>query len=448
MTLSIRSRLLGVGSLVLAVFILLAAAALDQAYEHSAEQALIDRGQSRIYALLAAVNVESGKVSIPGEMPEARFSQLGSGLYAEIQKGDGDLLWRSTSATGQTLPSLPFIPQTGVWQQAFVNNVEGNEFYATAYQVEWENQDGGYSPYRFVVYEDTAAYRAQIASFRKTLWTWLGGMGLLLVLVQAVLLVWGLRPLNRIAGELDDMEKGRRDALSGDYPRELKRLAGNLNTLLSSEKRRLEQYRNALGDLSHSLKTPLAILHGETYKPDEKAIDRGLLGEQIGRMTRTIEYHLQKAAAAGQTALAKPIAVKPMLEQIVRGLNKVYADKGIDCDLLVEDSTMFIGDKGDLMELAGNLLDNAYKWSRNQVKVRAQLEQGRFLLQIEDDGPGVAPALREAIQQRGTRADVTVEGQGLGLAMVRQIVDLYHGEMRIADSQMGGARFEIILPQN
>jgi two-component system sensor histidine kinase PhoQ len=247
-----------------------------------------------------------------------------------------------------------------------------------------------------------------------------------------------------VADDVRAIEAGIAQRLDGDYPRELRNLTDNLNGLLTSADSHLKRYRDSLGNLAHSLKTPLAVLRGAVDGETNDAALRAIAREQLTGMTQLIEYQLQRAAAAGRTPLAAPVEVKPVVEKIVAALAKVYADKHVRVTLDVETAATFHGDAGDLTEMLGNLLDNACKWCRQQVRVTAhQLPSSgarRPLLDItvEDDGPGIPDDLKTRVLQRGTRADENTPGHGLGLAMVQDTVALYHGALTLEASPLGG----------
>jgi two-component system sensor histidine kinase PhoQ len=163
-------------------------------------------------------------------------------------------------------------------------------------------------------------------------------------------------------------------------------------------------------------------------------------------MDRIVAYQLQRASTSGRTRLAAPQPLRPAVERMLAALTKVYGDKRIATEVVVDAGVRFRGDEGDLTELLGNLLDNAFKWGRTRVRVSAEADGGRLTLSVEDDGPGVAPEQAQSVLERGVRADQSVPGQGIGLAVVRDIVDAYDGELRIERSGLGGARITLVLP--
>ena len=270
--------------------------------------------------------------------------------------------------------------------------------------------------------------------------------------------VWGLAPLRHVAEDLRSIESGERERLEGQYPQEIRRLTDNLNALIARDEGRLERYRNAMADLAHSLKTPLAVIKGIADKDAEPSGDAVQLSEQARRMNQIVEYQLQKASTSGKAGLARAVQPRSLVDKLLATLVKVYADKAVQVTVDIPERTVFHGESGDLMELAGNLLDNAFKCCRGRIAVRIrQVPEGQSSkasrpvgldLQVDDDGAGIPDDLREMVLQRGVRADEAACGQGIGLAVVREIVEAYEGQLEIGSSEeLGGARMSVFLPR-
>jgi two-component system sensor histidine kinase PhoQ len=318
-----------------------------------------------------------------------------------------------------------------------------------SFSVQWEIATDRNRHFTFEVAESREILGIQMAHFRRSLWGWLGAAALALLLVQGLVLRYGLAPLRRVAAELADIESGARQRLSAHYPRELGRLTERINAFIETGRGRLERSRNALAELAHSLKTPLAVLQS-TLDGDADAKDkRRILKEQTARMHRTIDYQLQRAAASGPTPLAPAVELAPLAHRLRDSLLKVYAGKGLSMEIDVDAGIAFHADEGDLVEILGNLLDNACKWADARVRVRAGCgDIDGLWLRIDDDGPGIPADQVDAVLTRGVRADATTPGHGIGLAVVREIVvEAYGGEISVADSDLGGAAVEIRMPR-
>ena len=442
MILSLHSRILLAASVVLAGFFGLTGLVLDKAFRDSAETALQERLQAQIHALLAAAELDDQDIMrLPVNLPEPRFATTGSGLYADVTTVNGVQRWRSQSALGMRMPTTEQ-PKVGERLYERLTLPTGVKLSVFSFGVSWQNSKGKNQRYTFRVVENLDGYYAQVRRYRRSLWGWLGGAAILLLAVQGTILRWGLAPLRRVADDLTAIEAGRARGLSGRYPKELRGLTDNLNALLNSAQAHLNRYRDSLGNLAHSLKTPLAVLRSTI---DDKSKPSQTMQEQVERMTQIVDYQLQRAATAGRTALTAPVPVRPKVERVVAALVKVYADKSVECHLSIDESVMFYGDEGDLLEILGNLADNAFKWCRRKVTIKARPGNAShdlselLELRVEDDGPGIPEPTVEIVLQRGQRADPATAGHGLGLAMVREIVGIYKGTLSITRSDLGGA---------
>lgn len=466
--LSLNLRVLIAASAVLSSFFGLAGVTLDRGYRANAEQALEAQLQGHIYALIAAAGLdENGQMRMPVSVPDTRFSNPESGFYAQVASNSGQWLWQSESMVGTVIPFNVYLARTEESRQTITES-SGRQLYLFSYGVEWSDAHDPRQAYTFSVAQDMAGFNDNLSDFRRSLWGSLGGVALLLLAVQGTILRWGLSPLKHAAAELEGIEAGQQARLQGDYPLELQGLTGNINTLLSEQQEHLERYRHTLADLAHSLKTPLAILQGAAESAAESAVENAsentaknrrsdqqlaqLVQEQVERMNQITGYQLQRAAASGWTALAAPVNVREVTRKVFAGLNKVYADKQVDAHYEVSDSVEFHGDEGDLMEIIGNLVDNAYKWSKQRVnvvvKTHASVDDGHhdFFLSVEDDGEGVAADMVRYVMQRGRRADSDIAGHGIGLSIVRDIVQVYGGTLEIARSEWGGAAITVWVP--
>ena len=441
---SLHGRLLLAASLVLAGFIGATGLALDKAFRVSARASMHDRLQSYIYALLAAADEDnSGRMIPPQEIPEPRFSKPDSGLYAMIAGSDGRLLWYSRSLAGR---SVNIVQQQTPGQREFRRLTQaGLELYAISFGVAWEDYANAEALYTFTVAEDTAAFEEQIDSFRMSLWSWLGAMAVVLLLVQGFILRWGLKPLRTVESDLQRIDQGAAEHLDGTYPTELTGLTSSLNSLIEHSKLVQTRYRNSLADLAHSLKTPLAIMQSFCEgKPEETGLSQDVVREQVERMDEIVEHQLQRAAVSGRATLARSVPLQHVLERLVRSLDKVYQEKQVDVRLDLDPGATFYGDEADLTEVLGNLLENAYKYCSGQIRVCVRCEKKTAVshaleITIEDDGHGIDPEMIDTVLQRGKRMDETVPGHGIGLSMAQEIIAVYGGELDIGSSSLGGA---------
>lgn len=441
---SLQARLVLAASLALAAFLGLGGVALERSFRDSAQTAVHQRLQADMYALLAAANVNAaGVLDMPTHLFDERLQRPGSGLYGQVVDGSGRSRWRSASELGDELP-LPAVLPPGTWEFRKVRSAHGRLFELN-FGVAWETDTGRSHHYTFSVAEDMSAYDAEVGRFRRSLVIWLGAAAVVLLMLQGTILRWSLAPLRRAAQELGAVQSGAQARLLQVYPRELQGLTDNLNALLETERRQLTRYRDGLADLAHSLKTPLAVLRGALTSSGNDAL-RVAVRDQIERMNHIVDYQLQRAATSGRTALMAPVPIAPVVRRVLASLDKVYRDKAVRNETLLPDGVCFRGDEGDLMELVGNLADNAYKWCAGLVRISVMGAQGEpLVLVVEDDGPGVPPDKLRAVFDRGERADPSVSGHGIGLAVVQDIARAYDGRVDVDRSALGGARVRVRL---
>lgn len=437
---SLQARVTWAAALVLLVFVALTSLALEQAFQASARSAREERLLGQLYLLMAAADSEGEGLTLPRDLAEARFSLPESGLYAQVSDAEGKAVWRSTSALGQ---DVPFDARLGPGVRRFhqATDAEGRGYFVEGFGVTWSI---GPVPrgYTFSVAEDLGPYEEELARFRVSLFGWLGAMALLLLVALLLALRWGLAPLRRVADEVAAVEAGRQERLHGDYPAELRALTGNLNALLAHEAARQARLGNALADLAHSLKTPLAVMRaalGEGGASGNGPPPAASLAEQIRRMDEIVAYQLERARGRPAATLSPPIPLAPAVERLLAALTKLHAGRELNLGLDLEPGLAFRGAEGDLLEVAGNLLDNAFKWCRTRVRVGARREAGLLVLRVEDDGPGIPAGLALSLGERGARADLSAPGHGIGLAVVREICQAYGGDLAIASSPLGGA---------
>lgn len=442
---SLRARLLAATAVLLLAFIGLTGFALQTAVSERAQQAEHDRLQGLSYALLGSADItDSGQFKLaPRVLPESDLSRPDSGLYALVVDEQGDIVWHSPSLLGDI--EMPRLPAVGQWQTLRVDRGD-DQLLTLSFGFRWVTQGGDDYRYTLVVAENTDTLVKQMQRFRGVLWTLLSASALILLIVELLILRWGLAPLRRLARNLAHLQSDDDRRLEGDYPNEIQPLVSNLNTMLANDQARLTRYRNALGDLAHSLKTPMAVLRGIA---DDKSLPesaRGSLRGQLSSMNDILDYQLQKAAAAGKRSLARPLAIAPVAQKLARALTKVYAEKQARLDVHIRADLRAPIDEGDLTELLGVVMDNACKYGHGRVVVDAQHNADTLSLWIDDDGPGFDPDSAQALLERGKRADTSREGQGLGLAVAAEIVRSYNGHIELCAGDLKGGRVAIDLP--
>lgn len=439
---SLNQRILFSASLVLFIFMVGTALTLDRAFYDSAQKALQDRMLGKLFLLMGEAEVdENGTLLMPEDLPALiEFEQLNSGIYAFITDRANTQIWKSISTLSIPIPSRSFLKEGEKRFEQITLNDEPHFIYS--FGVVWETDVNDY-PFTFHVIVDSTSLEAQIDRYRRDLWGWLGIMGLLLLIMQMLVLHWGLRPMRQVSKELNAVESGLQESVQGAYPVELKRLTDNINSLIQHERKHQQRYRNALADLAHSLKTPLTILRGAIRTEKLSQNMQTVLDEQIDRMDSIIQYQLRRAATAGSSPGRRLIALRPVVEKIVNTVNRAHFEKCPEIVIEIEPEFCLRMDEGDLMELLGNLIDNAFKWCRQAVTISAQYVHDDILLKVEDDGPGIKQEEIGRLIERGVRADQAMPGHGIGLAIVRDIVQAYDGALSIEPSRNIGASFII-----
>ncbi len=447
---SLSRRLLVSVAVPLALFFGVMMLVLDTGFRTLSDRQLQALLYAQIVTLIAAAEPNpSGGYDAPLNGLDARLATPDSGLYAEIRSDNH--IWRSPSTAGLHIDFGPPLAQ-GERRISYVMVGHGRVAVESR-GIAFEDNPKQAHPLTFSVAVSLTPYEQQLWVFRSRMLAWFTGLMALLLLSLAALLRRALAPLRRLEREIHEVEEGRSDLLGTGYPRELSGVARHLNALLVGERKRVARYRDTLGNLAHGLKTPLAVMRSALSAEVGSASSARIIGAEIDRMAGIIDHQLKRAAASGGALLGQaPVAVEPLAADLRSALLKVYGRKDLSIELAIQEGSHFIGDRGDLMELLGNLMDNACKWCREKVRVSAAVEDGRadgmgsLALLVEDDGPGIAEENRAKVLQRGVRTDEKVPGHGLGLAMVHDTVDLYGGKMVVDASFLGGARVALHLP--
>jgi signal transduction histidine kinase len=272
------------------------------------------------------------------------------------------------------------------------------------------------------------------------------------VLLMAALLQFrkGLSPFDELRRQLQAVRDGSAATVSGDYPSEVQPVVTDLNALLQHQATAVARAQSKAGDLAHGLKTPLAVLALEAERADAEghAELADTIRQQVSRMRRQVTYHLAQArAAASGTTVNARCSVAESADGLSRTLQRLYADRGLTFAIHADATHTVRVERQDLDEMLGNILDNACKWTRGRVVLSSSVSvaQGRVVITVDDDGPGIAPELRDVVLQRGVRADEASPGSGLGLAIARDLAELYGGSITLGASPLGGLRAELNL---
>lgn len=448
---SLYVKLLLSAMLIVALLMTVLAALQYQAYQQEHEKLIQHELQSDLTQLFST-QPDSPK----GELGHA-FSHLAIHWQDRQSDGlicrtDGKELWRDIQSeqlrSSQVQLCQQLLPLIGNERSRFHQLSLADEEHFYFYSMRFTRLLPPYfEPVTFYVIliksaslEDAQQRTYLLTLLTHTLFIYAGAVVILLLSTR-----WGLTSLRRLQDELDAIGQQQKERLDNQYEKELEPLTNSLNRLLENERKQTRRYQHTMNDLAHSLKTRLALIQATMEDQQLSAQARQGLNEQVSLMDSMIQYHLRRAVAGRQLLGRSGVDPLPVLQKILATMAKVYQHKRIHITLEHDDLLTFGGEQDDLFELFGNLLDNAHKFAISQVAIRLQQVRGTLQIKIEDDGPGVAPELREKVLQRGVRADNS-SGQGIGLAVCHEIIDSYNGTLTIGESELGGACFTLLLP--
>jgi signal transduction histidine kinase len=398
------------------------------------------RLQHEVEALLGALTFDdAGHPVLDTATVTPIYRQIFSGHYFRITAGGTELRSRSLWDTDIKVPTEP----AGASQRIHRDGPEGQRLLVLAQGFQKQGVN-----VTIAVAEDLSPVLADIQRFRVG-YTVLTVLILgVLVLVQRITVRNALRPLERTRQELARLEQGSVQALDEDVPMEMRPLVHEVNRLLTLTVRRLQRSRNAVGNLAHALKAPLTVLTQvahDTEAEDNQTL-RSAVEYQTDAMRRLVERELRRARLAGEGPAGSQFQAQPEITALVAALRRIHQGRQLDIETRIPADHRFAGDREDMLELLGNLLDNACKWARHRVRITVEPVPGLTAV-IEDDGPGIAPDQSEALLRRGNRLDESAEGHGLGLSIVRDIVQQYGGRLELTRSEdLSGLRARVALP--
>lgn len=453
---SLAGRLF-LSAIILSALVLISAGAiLSTINRRSVEAGFDERLKLYLKVLVADVaSLTDGNNVEPGNLGEPQFQIPLSGWYWQILRIDPEsnfttILRTSRSLFSQRLPALvePGVPSArGDFRDGYREGPEGRRIRIVEQEIDLGEQN------RFVI--AVAGNADEIVDQRRrfdlTLLTILSLLGLALGGSAYIQVRYGLRPLRELSQSLSQVRNGERDHVEGEFPVEVAPLAGELNQLLDVNREIVSRARAQVGNLAHALKTPLSVLLNEANAEKSPLGDK--IREQTAIMRDQVQYYLDRARAAARAAtIGNTTEVEPVLAAFVRAFEKIYAEKNLTFETAIETSLRFRGEKQDLEELVGNLIDNAGKWATSRVRIElraaahSETAPLQIILIVDDDGPGLPEEKRKEAMKRGRRLDETKPGSGLGLSIVIDLASLYGGSFTLEDSPLGGLRARLNLP--
>ena len=439
--LSLRLRSIFLAIVLLALFAPSTVVILDEAYTDSLTQAKMSELRLMNLGLLSAFELDGDMPYMPEILYEEQLNLPGSGYLGVIIFRD-EVIWQSASALEYTF-SPPAI-DVAVGNELFLESYtpafeEESQFFVYAFTAEFASSRD-FEPVRFYIFNNKALFEAERSTFLSTTWQWIVTLciALLVFIIIGISLV--LLPVRKLIDEISQTSSGNKRELESRYPVEFDSLKESINGLLQTEAAQRARYKNSLGDLAHSLKTPLAVASGNSNLPTE-------VKESLQQIDKIIKRQL-KRASAGKSGWQQAIDVLPVLHKLADAMDKVYQDKALTIEFDMDDNIQFKGDETDFMELCGNLLDNACKAAQDRIVISAETSEGWLTIYVEDDGPGIPDDKKVLLLERGTRLDTYTEGHGIGMALATDLVSIYEGRMLIKDSALGGARIVIQFPNH
>jgi signal transduction histidine kinase len=406
--------------------------------------------QTGMDGLVAAAGYDSsGAIQLEPRYLSAKFQRAYSGDYWQIAPAGGGKAMISHSLLDRTIrfSDSQKAPNGMIWGHA--DGPDQQHLRVLSRRIEFPitatARPDDSRAYMFTVASDMSEVDRRISEFNGTLiWSFVV-LGLGLVAAVFIQVRVGLQPLRRVTDALQRIRSGSARRLEGEFPAEIEPLASELNSLIEHSAEVVGRARSYVSNLAHSLKTPLTVLSSEAAANPGRLADQ--VSRQVASMRRQVDHYLARARAAGALdVLGNRTAVAPVLEDLARVLRRIHSEGHVEIEVRCPASLAFRGERQDLEEMVGNLIDNACKWSRGKVRVSALDAAASLRLSVEDDGPGLTPDERQKVGERGERLDESVPGTGLGLAIVRDIARLYGGSLELEASPLGGLDARLTLP--
>jgi signal transduction histidine kinase len=449
---SLASRLIISSAIVSIVLLAATAILLAGLFTAALERNFDQRLRSDLDGILAGLETDAaGALKLPRGLVDPRFGLPLSGWYWQVvpqEPGLRDIASASLLEQRLKVPDRAPRDENGV-AAFYLTDTTGNSLRAIEQSITLPGSERRYS---VLVAGNFDELSREVTTFNRALVASLVLLGLGLVLAMLVQVRFGLRPLREMQANLADIRQGRAEQLKGDYPSEIQPVADELNLLIQSNVEIVERARTQVGNLAHALKTPLSVLTNEAASQDGALAQK--VREQAELMRGHVSLYLDRARRAARAqGIGAVTEVKPVLDALARTLERINRDRAIQIRTDCPEGLKFRGERQDLEEMVGNLLDNACKWAAGQVTLSAAPAPeagaaGRTFLAItvEDDGPGLPPEKRAQALKRGQRLDESKPGSGLGLSIVAETAAMYNGSVHLDNTALGGLRAVLILP--
>jgi signal transduction histidine kinase len=442
---SLRVRLFAGAALWIVAALVGAWAMLSSLLEGHLQGQAVQRLEAHLDELIAALDLDSPDLlRLEVDLSDPLFRRPLSGLYWQVS-GPADEPLRSRSLWDTSL-ALPEPQRDGAVRNLELSGPNGQKLFGVERTILLRD------PGRWLqlaVASDVAAVERVTGPAGRLLAVALAVIAIGLISAAALQVTAGLRPLRGLRDALGEVRRGEQSRLDGAYPTELAPVVDELNALLAHQGALVQRARTQAGNLAHGLKTPLAVIANEALDLRERALPEPSerLLTAVDSMRRLVDANLARSRmAAAPNLLGQRTSVEPVVERVARTLERLYAERTLRLEIDVEPGSVFSGEAEDLEELVGNLVDNACKWARGQVRIRVRHDERDLELEVEDDGTGLDESLLAAALRRGQRLDEATPGSGLGLAIVRELAELYGGSIALDRAGLGGLRARVLLP--
>jgi len=438
---SLTKRIIALSVFWIVIALVATALLMGRFYRDHIEEHYDSHVATHVEELVAAVETApDGELRLSRNPTDPRFHRPDSGWYWEIL-GDDTPLIKSSSLGDQHLDLSGLTLEEGHDVQ-IVYGPGQHKLRAHVVHVSYPYEPGSLT---FVATAPVMEIKDDVHDFYTHILTSFLVLGIGLSLAVVVQVMVALKPLKAIRSAISDIKSGKTERLPREFPSDVQPLVDELNFLLDHNEVLMKRARNQLGDLAHSVKNPLTVIRNEARSMSGK---RGqLILDQSHVMANNIDHYLSRARIYGkQDAIGYRTSVKSVIDDLSFAVQHIHKDRGIKIDLLCLEDKWFRGEAQDLEEMAGNLIDNAFKWAKSTVTVRCESDHNRLALFIEDDGPGIAEEELKTITRRGRKLDEATPGHGHGLGIVKDIAELYGGALKLGRSELGGVKAELDLP--
>jgi signal transduction histidine kinase len=449
---SLAFRLIAAASLWSVVALFAAGFILNSLYRETVVRAFDQRLSVYLQTLVGSLaDQPPGDLTNPGNLGEQRFENPYSGWYWQVRRTDSGRVTLASDSLFNDLLDLAKATDLTTSGNTAAGALLGPD--DQALRVLSQRIDfGPGNTYDVLVAGDAGEMADEIVAFRRNVFLTLAAFGVGLVLATTAQIRFGLRPLERVRRGLIALRSGTDTRIEGPFPAEIEPLAAELNALLESNQEIIERARTQVGNLAHALKTPLSDITNVARAATGPLAEK--VTEQAELMRLQVSHYLDRARIAARSKVIGAMTdVAPVVASLVRAMSRIHEERGLKLTTAVPGDLRFRGERQDLEEIVGNLVDNACKWARSEVRVTVTRERpagdvaaGRLTIRIEDDGPGLDEVERREATRRGRRLDETKPGSGLGLSIVTELVALYEGAFRLDRSASGGVRAEVELP--